>query len=137
TYINVGTSESYGFNVFASYNPLPKWTLMSNLGINTYQVNNIDANTGSFGNVSGTKTFVNYNIFLRSATTFKKGWSFEAFGAVNSPRYTFQGKTGTFFINYFAVKKEILNKKGSIAINALNPFQRDLKINSVTESSFT
>lgn len=137
TFINVGTSESYGFNIFGSYNPLPKWTLMSNLGINTYQVNNIDANTGSFGNVTGTKTFVNYNIFLRSATTFKKGWSFEAFGAVNSPRYTFQGKTDAFFINYFAVKKEILNKKGSIAVNALNPFQRDLKINSVTQSSTT
>ncbi|MDB5019901.1 MAG: TonB-dependent receptor, partial [Pedobacter sp.] len=33
SYFNVGTSRSYGFNTFASYNPLPKWTLMGNFSL--------------------------------------------------------------------------------------------------------
>ncbi|RYF12874.1 MAG: TonB-dependent receptor, partial [Flavobacteriales bacterium] len=86
TFINVGTSETFGLNVFGSYNPMPKWTLMTNIGLNTYQVSN------EFTGVN-TPTFLNYNWFLRSATTFNKGLSLEFFGVLNSPRRTFQGKT--------------------------------------------
>lgn len=128
TFKNVGVSESYGFNVFGSYNPMPKWTLMSNVGINSYQVSN---------KLIGleTDTYVNYNVFMRSATAFKKGWNMEFFGVVNSPRRTFQGKTDAMFFYGGAVKKEILNKKGSIGLNVLNPFTRDLEIKTVTQSA--
>jgi len=127
TFINVGTSESYGFNVFGSYNPMPKWTLMSNVGVNSYQVvnNATDVNTG---------TYLNYNVFFRSAIGFKKGWNTELFGVVNSPRRTFQGKTDAMFFYGGAVKKEILKKKGTIGVNVLNPFNRDLNIKVVTQS---
>lgn len=137
TFINVGTSESYGFNVFGSYNPMPKWTLMSNFGLNTYQVNNIDANATSFGSINSTSTYLNYNIFLRSATSFKQGWSLELFGVVNSPRRTFQSKTDAMVFYGGAVKKEILKKKGTVGLNVLNPFSRDLVINTVTQSPTT
>jgi len=130
TFINVGTSESYGFNLFGSYNPKPKWTLMSNIGVNTYQVQNPATNVN-------TGTYVNYNAFLRSASTFKKGLSLELFGAVNSPRRTFQGKTQAMFFYVFALKQEILKKKGTIGLNVLNPFKRDLDIRTVTESQFS
>ena len=128
TFINVGTSESYGFNVFASYNPKPKWTLMSNVGLNTYQVvNNVtNLNTG---------TFLNYNVFFRSANTFKKGWAAELFGVLNSPRRTFQSKTDAMLFYGGAVKKEIMKKKGTIGLNVLNPFNRDLNIKVVTQSA--
>lgn len=128
TFLNVGTSQSYGFNVFGSYNPLPKWTLMSNFGLNTYQVNN------ELSNIK-TDTYLNYNAFFRSATSFKKGWNLELFGVVNSPRRTFQGKTDAMFFYGGAVKKEIFNKNGSIGLNVLNPFNRDLHIKTVTEST--
>jgi len=128
TYTNVGRSESYGLNVFGSYNPKPKWTLMSNIGLNTYQVSNEVSNIN-------TDTYLNYNLFLRSASTFKKGWALELFGVVNSPRRTFQGKTDAMFFYGGAVKKEILNKKGSIGINVLNPFNRDLNIKTETISA--
>ncbi|MCY1509394.1 TonB-dependent receptor [compost metagenome] len=130
TFINVGTSESYGFNIFGSYNPLPKWTLMSNVGVNTYQVVNKSSNLN-------TGTYLNYNVFFRSASTFKKGFSLELFGVVNSPRYTFQGKTQAMFFYGGAMKKEIMKKKGTIGLNILNPFERDLKINMVTESQYS
>ena len=128
TYINVGTSQSYGFNIFGSYNPKPKWTLMSNFGLNTYQVYNKLTNVN-------TDTFLNYNFFFRSANTFKKGWTAELFGVITSPRRTFQGKTDALYFYGGAVKKEIMKKKGTIGLNMLNPLNRDLNIKSVTQSA--
>lgn len=127
TYINVGTGQTYGFNVFGSYNPKPKWTLMSNFGLNTYEVDNKVANFN-------TGTFVNYNIFARSAYGFGKGYNFELFGVVNSPRRTYQGKTDAMIFYGASFKKDILNKKGSIGVNTLNPFTKDLHIQTVNNS---
>ncbi|WP_199121387.1 TonB-dependent receptor domain-containing protein [Pedobacter sp. ASV28] len=133
TFGNVGTTQSYGANLFASYNPTPKWTLMSNIGVNTYEVNKIE------GSLAGMNegTYLNYNIFLRSATAFKGGWNLELYGVVNSPRYTYQSKTDPMFFYGGAVKKDILNKQGSIGLNVLNPFHRDLHIKTITQSSDT
>lgn len=128
TYTNVGTSPSYGFNVFGSYNPKPKWTLMSNFGLNTYEVNNSENNIN-------TGTQVNYNFFLRSAYGFAGGWSTELWGVVNSPKRTFQGKTDMMYFYGGAVKKEILNKKATIGLNMLNPFNRDLNIKTVNTTA--
>jgi outer membrane receptor for ferrienterochelin and colicin len=128
TFENVGTTQSFGVNVFASYNPIPKWTLMSNIALNTYEVksrpNIIGMNEG---------TFLNYNFFMRSANAFKGGWNLEFFGVVNSPRYTFQSKTQPMFFYGGAVKKEIFKKQGTIGLNILNPLKRDLHIETVTQ----
>jgi outer membrane receptor protein involved in Fe transport len=128
TYENVGTTQSFGFNLFTSYNPLPKWTLMSNIALNTYEVR-------SRPDIKGMNegTFLNYNFFMRSANTFKGGWNLEFFGVVNSPRYTFQSKTEPMFFYGGAVKKDIFNKKGTLGLNVLNPFKRDLHIETVTQ----
>ena len=130
TYINVGTAQTYGANVFASYNPKPKWTLMTNLGVNTYEVSNTQTGIS-------TGTFLNYNIFGRSAYGFGKGYNFELFGVVNSPRRTYQGKTDAMIFYGASFKKDIWNKKGSIGINTLNPFNRDLHIKTVNNSVTT
>ncbi|QIL40319.1 TonB-dependent receptor [Pedobacter sp. HDW13] len=127
TFINVGNSQTYGFNLFGSYNPKPKWTLMSNIGLNTYEVNNT---TNNFS----TGTFLNYNLFARSAYGFGKGYNFELFGVVNSPRRTYQGKTDAMIFYGASFKKDILNKKGSIGVNTLNPFTKDLHIQTVNNS---
>jgi len=127
SYLNVGTAQTYGLNVFGSYNPKPKWTLMSNIGLNTYEVSNTATNVS-------TGTFLNYNIFARSAYGFGKGYNFELFGVVNSPRRTYQGKTDAMIFYGASFKKDILNKKGSIGINTLNPFTKDLHIQTVNNS---
>jgi outer membrane receptor for ferrienterochelin and colicin len=131
TFDNVGTTQSYGANVFASYNPTPKWTLMSNVGVNTYEIRKVQ------GVLEGMNegVYLNYNFFMRSATSFKGGWNLELFGVVNSPRYTLQSKTDPMFFYGGAVKKDILNKQGSIGINVLNPFNKDLHIKTITQSA--
>ena len=128
TFENVGNTQSFGFNLFASYNPLPKWTLMSNIALNTYEIN-------SRPDIQGMNegTFLNYNFFMRSASSFKGGWNLEFFGVVNSPRYTYQSKTEPMFFYGGAVKKEILKKRGTIGLNVLNPLKRDLHIETVTQ----
>jgi ferric enterobactin receptor len=128
TYINVGRSESYGFNIFGSYNPKPKWTLMANAGLNTYEVNNPDK-------LIKTGTFLNYTAFMRSAYALSGGWSTELWGVINSPRRTFQGKTDAMYFYGGAVKKEIWNKKASIGLNLLNPFHRDLNIKTENKTA--
>lgn len=127
TYINVGTSKSYGLNVFGSYNPKPKWTLMANLGLNTYDVSSIQNNVN-------TGTFLNYTAFMRSAYALSGGWNTEAWGVVNSPKRTFQGKTDAMYFYGAAVKKEIFNKMATIGVNVLNPFDRDLNIKTVNST---
>jgi len=130
TYANVGTSKSYGFNVFGSYNPKPKWTLMANFGLNTYDVS-------SAANNVNTGTFLNYNAFLRSAYALNGGWSTELWGVINSPRRTFQGKTDMMYFYGGAVKKEIMNKMATIGINVLNPLSRDLNIKTVNNTDIS
>ena len=126
TYINVGSLKTYGFNVFGSYNPKPKWTLMSSVGMNSYDISGdvIDLD----------RTYYMFNVFARSAYAFGKGLNFELFGVATSPRRTYQGKTDAFYFYGGALKKEVLKKKGSIGLNVLNPFTRDLKINTKNSS---
>jgi outer membrane receptor for ferrienterochelin and colicin len=120
SYVNVGSLKTYGFNIFGSYNPKPKWTLMSSVGMNSYDI------SGDMIDVE--KTYFMFNVFARSAYAFGKGWNTELFGVATSPRRTFQGKTDAFYFYGAAVKKDILKKKGSIGLNVLNPFNKNLEI---------
>lgn len=121
TYSNVGKNKSFGTNLFASYNPLPKWTLMGNFSLSTYDVTN---------NITNVRTgvYANYNIFLRSAISFKGGWNTEIFGVYRGQERTFQGTSGAMSFYGGAFKKDIMKKKATVGINVLNVFSRDLHI---------
>lgn len=121
TYFNVGNNKSYGANVFGSYNPLPKWTLMGNFSVNTYNVMNTQTNVS-------TGVYANYTAFARSAIAFKGGWNTEIFGVYNGRKKTFQGTSGAMAFYGGAFKKDIMNKKATVGVNMLNPFSRDLHI---------
>lgn len=126
TYINVGSLNTFGFNLFGSYNPKPKWTLMSSIGMNSYDIKS--------DIIAAKRTYFMFNLFARSAYAFGKGWNTEFYGIATSPRRTYQGKTDAFYFYGAAFKKEVLKKKGSIGVNVLNPFTRDLKINTNNNS---
>jgi outer membrane receptor for ferrienterochelin and colicin len=128
SYFNVGTSKSYGFNTFASYNPLPKWTLMGNFSISSYEVNDPQTN-------QSTGVYANYTAFLRSAVSFKKGWNTEIFGVYNGEKRTFQGTSGAMAFYGAALKKEILKKKATVGVNVFNVFARDLHIETRNETA--
>ncbi|CAM4401164.1 Outer membrane receptor for ferrienterochelin and colicins [Pedobacter westerhofensis] len=121
TYSNVGNNRSYGANVFGSYNPLPKWTLMGNFSVSTYNVRNSDSGV-STGN------YANYTVFARSAVAFTGGWNTEVFGVYNGRKKTFQGTSGAMAFYGGAFKKDIMKKQATVGVNVLNPFNRDLHI---------
>ena len=127
SYFNVGTSKSYGFNTFASYNPLPKWTLMGNFSLSTYEVKDPATQVS-------TGVYANYTAFLRSAIGFQKGWNTEIFGVYNGPKRTFQGTSGAMAFYGAALKKDILKKKGTVGVNIFNVFARDLHIETRNEN---
>lgn len=127
SYINVGVAETYGFNLFGSYNPKPKWTLMTNFSGNTYSVSNSKTNIN-------TGTFFNFSWFVRSAYGFGKGYNFEVFNVITSKKQTYQGTTDPFYIYGASIKKDILKKNGSIGLNALNPFTKYLHIKTINNA---
>ena len=127
TYYNVGTRKSYGASIFASYNLLPKWTLMGSYNMNTYEVEVADEDLST-----GVK--INYTAFLRSALALKGGWNTEIFAYYNGPKYTFQGKSGAMAFYGGAIKKEIMNKKATVGFNMFNIFAKNLHIETVNES---
>lgn len=128
TFDNVGNNRSFGGNVFGSYNPLPKWTLMGNFSIYSYDVKNADANLS-------TGLYANYSIFGRSAIAFNGGWSTELFGVYSGRKKTFQGTTGAMTFYGAAFKKDIMKKKATVGVNMLNPFTRDLHIRTDNSSN--
>ena len=128
TSTNIGKNKSFGGNVFGSYNPLPKWTLMGNFSLYTYEVTNAATNVS-------TGLYANYSIFGRSAISFNGGWSTELFGVYSGRKKTFQGTTGAMVFYGAAFKKEIMKKKATIGVNMLNPFTRDLHIQTDNSSS--
>lgn len=128
TYFNVGNNRSYGANLFGSYNPLPKWTLMGNFSINTYDVVNTQTNVS-------TGLYANYTAFARSAIAFKGGWNTEIFGVYNASKKTFQGTTGAMTFYGGALKKDIMKKKATVGLNVLNPFSRDLHLRTVNQGT--
>lgn len=128
TYDNVGNNRSFGGNVFGSYNPTPKWTLMGNFSLYSYDVTNANSNLS-------TGLYANYSVFGRSALSFNGGWSTELFGVYSGRKKTFQGTTGAMTFYGAAFKKEIMKKKATVGVNMLNPFTRDLHIKTDNSSS--
>jgi outer membrane receptor protein involved in Fe transport len=128
TYDNVGKNKSFGSNIFGSYNPLPKWTLMGNFSVYTYDVvnPNSDLSTG---------LYANFSVFGRSAIAFNGGWSTELFGVYSGRKKTFQGTTGAMTFYGAAFKKDIMKKKATVGVNMLNPFTRDLHIRTDNSSN--
>lgn len=101
---------------------------MTNLGMNTYDVKNPSTNVN-------TGTLLNYTAFARSAYALPGGWNTELWGVLNSPKRTFQGKTDAMYFYGAALKKEIFNKKATIGLNVLNPFNRDLRIKTLNTTT--
>ncbi|WP_017257035.1 outer membrane beta-barrel family protein [Pedobacter arcticus] len=120
TYQNVGANNSFGFNFFGSVNPVKPLTLRANLNVNSYDIKLNSQNAGIAG--QSDKTYFMYNAFASATYLFPKGFTLETFLITNSPRRTFQGKNPSFNMWSLGVKKELFNKKGSVGISIIDPF---------------
>lgn len=135
TYRNVGYNNSVGFNFFGQINPVKPLTLRGNFNVFTY-----DINTNSSVIVANANSGIQmlYNGFLMATYLFPKGMTFETFLITNSPRRTAQGRNPSFNMWNLGLKKEILEKKGSVGLTIIDPFNENKNFRAnITGSDFT
>ncbi len=114
---NIGSERNAGVNLFADLHATTKLTIRSNVfmfyrhTINALQAGN---NPSSF----------NYRFNMNAAYQFTTSLAGEFFGNFNSARNEVQGKYPSFTSYSIALRKQLWNKKGSIALLTTNPFKK-------------
>jgi hypothetical protein len=112
-------------------------TLRSNLNINSYNINVNNSGLNAIASTTG-KTFFLYNAFVSGSVNLPKGYVIESFVILNSPRRTFQGQNAGFNMWITGFKKEIFEKKGSLGLTIIDPFnERKNFDSSLTGTNFS
>lgn len=129
--MNVGSEDTYGLNVYGSVPLGPKLNIRSNLSFYDKYIT-----SGALG--GNNVTSFNYRINMNASYQLSNTFILEFFGHFNSRRNELQGQYPSFTTYNFAFRKQIWNKKGSIAFSATNPFAGDVRQEtSVTGNQFT
>lgn len=112
---NIGHETNIGANIYGSIPVNKKLMLRSNISLfQRYIVTGLP--TG--GDISG----FNYRLNLNATYKFSKTLAAEVFANYNSTRINAEGTYPAFFTYNFAIRKDLFNGKGSIAVTATNPF---------------
>jgi len=132
TFDNIGKNNSFGGSFFGQINPIKALTFRGNLNLFSYK----PQASSQFQN-SGTDigTQVLYNAFLSGSVTMPRNFVAETFMIVNSPRRTFQGKNPSFNMWVLSLSKQVLNKKGKIGLNVMDPFNERKNFKSEINST--
>ncbi len=112
---NIGRENNAGINFFANMHLTTKFSVRSNLFFfhrHTINTLNPGYNSNSF----------NYRVNMNLTYQFNDDFSAEFFGNFNSARHEAQGRYPSFTSYSIAMRKQMWNKKGSIALTATNPF---------------
>jgi outer membrane receptor protein involved in Fe transport len=111
---NIGTENNTGINLFTDLH------LSSKLGVrgNVFMFHRNIMNAIDAGN----RTSFNYRMNLNATYQFTPLLAAEFFGNFNSSRNEVQGKYPSLTTYSFAIRKQIWNRKASLALTATNPF---------------
>lgn len=122
TFDNIGRNASYGMSLSGSTKFLTKGNISGN--VNMYYMDLVSKQ------LQAANANLMYNANLNASYTFEKGFSAQMFGMFNSPRVTLQGQSSSWTYYTLAVKKEILEKKGSLSAGMDNPFSKTIKLSN-------
>ena len=118
TPVNIGSENNYGLNIFGSVPFGKKLNIRSNLSLFDRYIS-----TGTTSNTTSSSiNSINYRVNVNATYQLNSTFVLEIFGNFNSPRTEIQGKYPSFTSYNFAFRKQIWNKKGSIAFTTTNPF---------------
>lgn len=129
TYENVGKTDVYGANVFASFTIANNLTLRGNLDINQYHV--VEASEEL--NVDDAYSNWITRMFVSATYNFGKGWKAEGFMFGNSEQWSIQGRLPAFSMMSFGVQKEIFGDRGTIGLTVIDPFNKNKSFKSELE----
>ncbi|PRY04291.1 outer membrane receptor for ferrienterochelin and colicin [Pontibacter ummariensis] len=126
TVANVGENNSYGLSLSASTKLWEKGRVSSNMNLFYSDFRGEGRKMANSGLV--------YNTNLNASYSFSKGITAQVAGEYNSPQITLQGKIMALLNYSIAVRKEVLNKKGSIGTAVSNPFNKYVERERVVNS---
>lgn len=109
---NIGTQTTVGANLFGSV-PIGKLNLRTNM----FFASRTNINPG-VSKVTG----LAYRINLNASYQFPHDFMAEAFANYNSSQKNLQGTRPYFFFYNIALRKQFMNKKASLGLQAANPF---------------
>ncbi|MGF7217315.1 outer membrane receptor protein involved in Fe transport [Spirosoma lacussanchae] len=119
TFQNIGVQRTFGANVFFNTNITPKWSL--NGGLDGYYVYMQGATPGADGrSVTISNSGVSIGGRLMSQLQMNKGWSAQLFSFWRGPMPQLQGTMGSFYMYSLGLRKDLVNKRGSIGLAAEN-----------------
>jgi ferric enterobactin receptor len=130
-YANIGLEQKTGLSLSGSVPFTPKLNVRGNIQVfDRHIINTLVPGQNSDG--------VDYRINMNLTYMFDSSLTAEAFGNFNSPVTGVQGKTPSWSSYSFAVRKQILHKKGSIGFTTTNPFNEYVVMNTaISGSNFT
>ena len=118
TFQNIGTTDSYGANIFTSVPIKKNFTLRGGLNIYTYN------GQGTINGQELERTALIWDGNVSANLKLKRDWIVDMFGFYRAPRQTLQGTNPTFSIFVMGARKEI-NEKESLGIRIVEPFFPD------------
>ncbi len=130
-YQNIGNNNSIGTNLFGSLALSKKFTLTGNINAFTYKPDPAGIFTTT---QSQNGTYILYNGFVRGTLNLPKDLVAEAFGFGGSSRRTIQGVNPAFALYGFGIRKQLMQKKLSLGLNATQPFKDNKEFKSTVNS---
>ena len=119
TYKNIGETRQLGISFFGSMR-LNKLTLRGSFDLYNYSGKDI-----SLGYEEWTESVVLYSYYFGGSYNLGKNWKAETFGFFRSPTQTIQGTSTSFSMISFGINKAFKNKRGSIGIRIIEPFNKN------------
>jgi len=112
---NIGTEKNAGLNMYSDLHLTSKLSWRTNIFIfHRHIINDLDKGAD--------RSSMNYRLNVNATYVFSHVLMGEFFGNFNSARNEVQGKYPSFTSYSLALRKQVSNKKGSIALTATNPF---------------
>ncbi|GAB3203381.1 outer membrane receptor protein involved in Fe transport [Pontibacter aydingkolensis] len=116
TFGNIGQESFCGLSLSSSIKFLEKGRISSNVNLFYASIDGAGQQQSNSGIVYNTNLNVSYN--------FNKGFSAQMAGDYNSSQISLQGKVLPYGTYNFALRKEVLNKKGNVTLGVNNPFNK-------------
>ena len=130
TYKNIGETKQIGGSFFGSIN-LNKLSFRG-----SFDIYNYSGRDASLGYEKWTTPVLLYSYFMGGSYDLGKNWKIETFGHFRSPNQTIQGSTTSWSMISCGVKKTFKNKRGSVGLRIIEPFQKNKEFKSDLDGEF-
>ena len=125
TFKNIGESKQYGGSFFGSVR-INKFSFRGSFNLYSYMAKD----PSFFDNKWVAADNLLYSYHMGGNYDLGNNWKVETFGFFRSPTQTIQGATTSFSMMSFGVKKVFKNKRGSLGLRIIEPFNETKEFTS-------